>query len=286
MGTSTSSNGPAGGVSFDPPWLDDIAFPIGGDISQPDSNSPIEDSEENEQPPSSQPSPEPLRIAPPRRFYGARRAMGEFARTGQQDAFKRAVGHYSKTGMGGARNAARRMRTSTRAGAKAFNFLQATRDATDPAVNEWVASLAERNAGPQEIANEIIRKIVPIGGSQDEVACQESMAQAIGAFLMDYPTVDLLHLDDDNIWTLIEYFLSYEAFHRLFLDIGQVFEEPTLSPRVRVARINEMQNYLKAELQTQIGEVRVESSSIRSDKLQSILQNALSNTFTVYEGVL
>lgn len=284
MGTSTSSNGPAGGVPFDPPWLDDIALPAAGDVSQPDDNTPIDDSGENAPPPSPQLPPEPLRVAPARRFYGARRALGEFARTGQQDAFRRAVGHYSKTGMGGARNAARRMRTSTRTGSKAFNFLQASRDATDPAVNEWVASLTGRNAGPQEIANEIIRQVVPIGGSQDEAACQESMAQAIGDFLTDYPGVDLLHLDDDNIWTLIEYFLSYEAFHRLYLDIGQVFEDSALSPRVRVTRVNEMQNYLKAELQAQIGEARVEPSNVGSDKLQSILQNALQNTFVVYEG--
>ena len=36
MGTSTSSKGPQGGVSFDPPWLDQITTdiqPSGNDIS-------------------------------------------------------------------------------------------------------------------------------------------------------------------------------------------------------------------------------------------------------------
>ena len=284
MGTSASSKGPIGGVPFDPPWLDDIALPVLGDILQPNGNTPTGDSGDNQPPLSPQLPLEQLEVAPPRRFYSARRALGEFARTGQHDAFRRAVGHYSRTGMGGARNAARRMRTSTRTGAKAFNFLQATRDGTDPAVNEWVALLTGRNASPQEIVNEIIRRVAPIGGSQDEAACQESMAQAIGDLLTDYPGIDLLHLGDDNIWTLIESFLSYEAFHRLYLDIGQVFEDSALSPRDRVTRMNEMQNYLKAELQAQIGEVRVGTSNVGSDQLQSILQNALQNTFVVYEG--
>lgn len=280
MGTSASSFGPAGGVPFDPPWLDDIALPIPGDISQPNGNTPP-DGSGDDQPPS---SPQLLEIAPPRRFYSARLALGKFARTGQHDAFRRAVGHYSRTGMGGASNAARRMRTSSRTGAKAFNFLQSTRDGTDPAINEWVASLTRRNANPQEIVNEIIRRVAPIGGSQDEAACQESMGQAIGDLLTDYPAIDLLHLSDDNIWTLIESFLSYEAFHRLYLDIGQVFEDSALSPRVRVTRMNEMQNYLKAELKAQIWEVRVGTSDVGSDQIQSILQRTLQNTFTVYEG--
>ena len=124
-------------------------------------------------------------------------------------------------------------------------------------VNEWVDSLIGRNASPQEIANEIIRRVAPLGGSQDEAACQESMAQAIEDLLTNNPGVDLLHLGDDNIWTLIESFLSYEAYHRLYLDIGQVFEDSALSPRDSVTRMNEMQNYLKAEIQAQIEEVRM-----------------------------
>jgi hypothetical protein len=48
--------------------------------------------------------------------------------------------------------------------------------------------------------------------------------------------------------------------------------------------MNEMQNYLKAELQAQTRNVRREKSNVGSDQLQSILQNALQNTFVVYEG--
>ena len=284
MGTSASSNGPASGVPFDPPWLDNITLPGSEEISQSDSDTHNDDSEENQTNPSQQSSPESVEVAPPRRFYGARLALGQFARTGQQDAFRRAVGHYSRTGMGGARNTTRRMRTSTRTATKVFSFLQSARDGTNPEINEWVASLSGRNASPQEIANEIIQRVLPFGGSQDEAACRESMAQAIGDLLTDSPSIDLLHLGNNDIWTLIESFLSYEAFHRLYLDIGQVFEDPRLSPRDRVTRMNEMQNYLKAELQAQIRNVRGEKSNVGSDQLQSILQNALQNTFVVYEG--
>lgn len=269
MGTSGSSVGPGGGVPFDPPWLDDIS------LAQPGDGQPT---------PPPEPPVKPPDVAPPRRFANARRALGEFARTGNEDAFRRAVGHYSRTGMGGARGAASRMRTSARSGANVFNILQSARERTDPAVNEWVESLTARNASAQKIADEIIRHATPTGSSQDEAACQQSMAQAMEDLLTDDPGVDLLNLDDDNIWALIESFLGYEAFHRLCLDIGQVFEDSALSPRDRVTRMNEMQDYLKAELRAQVEALRTETPNAGSGQLQSILQSALQNTFAVYEG--
>ncbi len=285
MGTSGSSTGPGPGVSFDPPWLDDIESPSTGDGPQPDDQNddqrPDDADSDNGQP---EPPPKPPDVAPPARFGAARRALGEFARTGNEDAFKRAVGHYSRTGMGGARSAAKRMRTSARSGASAFGVLQAARERTDPAINEWVDSLTARNASAQEIADEIVKRTTPSGGSQDEAACQQSMAQAMEDLIASDPDVDLLSLEDENIWGLIESFLGYEAFHRLSLDIGQVFESSSLSPRDSVARMKEMRDYLKAELSAQVEPLRSDASHATSSQLQSILQSALENTFAVYEG--
>jgi len=290
MGTSSSSNGPGSGVPFDPPWLDDIAPLQPGDGVQPDDqvNGVPEDEDqeggEPQQPP--QPHAQPSELAPPRRFYNARRELGTFARTGNQESFRKAVGYYSHTGMGGARNAANRMRSSTRSAVNLFGVLQSAREGTDPAINEWVISLTNRNASAQDIVDEIIRRVAPSGGSQDETSCRESMAQAMEDLLEEDPNVDLLHLGDDDIWALIESFLGYEAFNRLCLDIGQVFEISTLSPRDRVTRMNEMQDYLKAELSAQIEELRQTAPNAASNQLQVVLQSAGQNTFLVYEGSL
>jgi len=289
MGTSGSSDGPGPGVPFDPPWLDDIDAPQPDDGNQQNDNPKDDQGPDDTQPKKEQPEPLPEKpavppeVAPPKRFLGARRALREFAKSGSGDAFSRAVGHYSRTGMGGARSAANRMRTSTRLGAGAFGFLQAARDRTDPAINEWVGSLTARNASAQEIADEIVRRTMPAGGSQDEAASQQSMDQAMQDLLARDPDIDLLNLDDNNIWSLIESFLSYEAFYRLSLDIGQVFEDAALSPRIRVTRLKEMRNYLKAELSSQVEELREETSNATSGQLQSVLQHALENTFSVYE---
>lgn len=283
MGTSASSNGPGSGVSFDPPWLDDIETPTPGDGPLPDDQIPSDADMDNGQP-QPQPQPKPPGVAPRARFRAARRALGEFARTGNEDAFRRAVGHYSRTGMDGASRAANRMRTSTRSGASAFGVLQAARERTDPVINEWVDSLTAREASVQEVADEIVKRTTPSGGSQDEAACQHSMAQAMEDLLAKDPDVDLLNLDDDGIWGLMESFLGNEAFHRLSLDIGQVFESSSLSPRDSVTRMNEMRDYLKSELSARVEALRSGASHATSSELRSILQSALKNTFAVYEG--
>ncbi len=290
MGTSASSNGPGGGVPFDPPWLDDIAPPQSGDGDGPDDHgdgdSDNVDQEGGEPQQAQQIPAKPQEFAPPRRFYNARRELGSFARTGDRESFRKAVGHYSRTGMGGARNAASRMRTSTRTAANLFGALQSARERSDPAINEWVTSLTDRDASAQDIVDEIIRQVAPSGGSQDETSCRESMAQAMGDLLEEDPNVDLLHLGDDDIWTLSESFLGYEAFNRLCLDIGQVFESSDLSPRDSVTRMKEMRDYLKAELYAQIEELRRSTPSAGSSQLQTVLQSAVQNTFLVYEGAL
>ena len=285
MGTSAFSNGPRSGVPFDPPWLDDITPAIPSNGMQPDDlGNEGDDGQEDNRP--DQPISKIPAIAPPRRFQNARRMLGDFVRTGDQESFRNAMGHYSKTGMGGARKAANRMRTSTRSAANLYGVLQSAREGTDHAISEWVASLTSRNASTWDIVDEIIRRVAPNGGSQDETSIRDSMAQAMEDLLERNPNVNLLHLDDNNIWRLIESFLGFEAFYRLCLDIGQVYETSELSPRARVTRMNEMQDYLKAELSAQIERLRHITPNADSKQLQMILQTALKNTFLVYEEPL
>ena len=287
MGTSASSGGPGSGVPFDPPWLDNIAPDLPGEGIQPaDQGNEDNGNQEDNQPNKPLPPVEQQELAPSRRFQNARRHLTDFVRTGDQGSFRTAMGHYSRTGMGGARNVAKRMRTSTRSASNLFRVLQTAREGTDPTINEWVTSLTARNASAWEIVDEIIRFVAPDGGSPEETSSRDSMAQAMEDLLEKNPNIDLLHLEDNNIWALIESFLSYEAFTRLCLDIGQMFENSTLSLSDRVLRMNEMQDYLKAELSTHITRLRKEAPNPASKQLQTVLQNAVENTFSVYEGSL
>lgn len=279
MGTSVSSNGPHGGVSFDPPWLDDIEIP-GHEVPTylPNENYPNTQEEQID--------PSKVNIAPARRFSNSRRALTEYTRSGDSDSLRRALGHYSRTGMGGAQNVAKRMRTSTKSASALFGVLRSVRENIDPKIKEWISALTSRNASAREIADEIISIVTPIGGSIDEIACKESMAQAIESLIVKNPEIDLLNLSDDNIWSLIESFLGYEAFKRLCLDIGQPFEKASLNPRVKVSLMNEMHRYLEAEIYVQVEKLRHKTQDVNSNHLNIILQDALANTFFVYEEAI
>ncbi|WP_306440175.1 Qat anti-phage system associated protein QatB [Pandoraea anhela] len=188
--------------------------------------------------------------------------------------------------MGGARNAAARMRTSARTAAGLVSFLQAARNGTDAQVNQWLNSLAARAPTVQDVVDEVIRQLTTSGGSLEEESCKDSMAQATVELMDIQPSVDLLNMSDGDIWSLVEIFLAQEACNRLQLDIGQLFESSRLDPRLTVARVNEMHDYLRAELSAQIRTIRQANPNPAPRQLESTMLQALESTFAVYEGTL
>ncbi|MCI5117912.1 MAG: hypothetical protein D3913_08125 [Candidatus Electrothrix sp. LOE1_4_5] len=279
MGTSTSSSGPGKDVPFDPPWLD----PLVEEIENPSEQTPEESDEENETQAEEDQS-QPVEIAPHGRFGSARRYLGEYLQSGDENSLVKSLGSYSRKGMGGAANLSRRMRASTSVGAGLFNFLQDVRDGSTPKVQEWIHQLSAQNLSAQELTDEIIEQVLSTGGSLDEESCRDSMSQAMSDLLIRYPDVDLLKMNDDSIWTVMEFFIANEALNRIFLDIGQVFESARVSPQEAVFRMNDMREYLKAEVSAQLQEVRKNTKAATTAELNNILQSALRITFEIFEG--
>ena len=279
MGTSTSSSGPGKDVPFDPPWLDTITQ----EIESPSEYTPEESGEEDETQADDQ-LDVPVETAPAGRFRNARRYLGEYLQTGDRSSLAKALGSYSGKGMGGAANLSRRMRASTSAGAALFNFLQDIRDGSDPKVQEWIDQLAAQNLSAQELADEVIEQVLSTGGSLDEESCRDSMSQAMSDLLIHQQDVDLMKMSDDSIWTLMEFFIANEALNRICLDIGQAFESAKVSPQKAVSRMNEMKEYLKAEVSEQLQEVRKNTRVATTAEINNILQSALRITFEIFEG--
>lgn len=279
MGTSASSMGPGAGVSLDPEWLDDIELPNQGN-GQPDSQNDDNGENDNQSDDEKQDDKKPV-LAPQRRFAGARRSMGEYVRTGSKDSLKKSLGHYSKTGMGGAKNLSRRMRTSTKVAAHFFQTLQSLRDDENFALGKILSDLQERGANANEIIDTIIDNVCPNGGSLDEASCRDSGSFALSEFMEQNPDADISKLTDDQIWKLVGTFLVNEAFNRIQLDIGQAFEKQDVSALERVSRMNEMKDYLESDISAQLNRLR-NSEGQTIDK-QKLFQTAIKNTFEVYE---
>lgn len=279
MGTSSSSSGPGAGVPFDPPWLNSVASEIGSPLEQIS----VEPSQPVQNPQQTELTAQTVEFAPPRRFGNARRYLGKYANSGERGFLKKALGSYSRKGMGGASKVASRMRTSTSTGAGLFNFLQGVRDRTDTNVRDWVNQLTSRNLSAYEVADEIIDQVISIGGSLDEESCRDSMAQAMSDLLTIDPNVDLLNMDNDSIWNVIELFMANEAFNRINLDIGQLYESDRYSPIEAVSRMNDMREYLKSEISAQIQELRKDTSNPTKAEMNNLLQTAIKITFEVFE---
>lgn len=279
MGTSSSSSGPGAGVPFDPPWLNSVASEVGAPLEQISG----EGSQPMQNPLQAEPVVQPVGVAPPRRFGNARRYMGEYVSSGDRSSLKKALGSYSRKGMGGASNVASRMRASTSAGAGLFNFLQGVRDSSDTRIRDWVNQLTAKNLSAYEVADEIIDQVIFTGGSLEEESCRDSMAQAISDLLTINPDIDLVNMDNDSIWTVMELFMANEAFNRLNLDIGQLFESSKYSPKEAVFRMNEMREYLKSEISAQIQELRADVANPTKAEINNLLQTALKVTFEVFE---
>lgn len=273
-------------MSLDPPWLDDLSPDGGGASDAPAADkAPASDNDavEGED---AKPDAQEQAIAPPRRFGSARRDLGVFIRTGNTSVLGRGIGHYSRTGMGGAANAASRMRASTSAGAGLFSFLQAARDGTDARIATWVQDLVSQNPTSEDVADAIVRELAPPGGSADEESLRDSMALAIAELIMLQPDIELLHMSDVDTWTLLQLFLGHEVCNRLEFDMGQFFESSRLDPALGVKRELEMRDFVKNEVGVQIAVLREKTPNPTKRQLDALVQDAVRMTFEVYEGVL
>lgn len=283
MGTSTSSKGPQGNISFDPPWLDQIVTnikpSIGSDIG---TNNDSDSNNNNEQTDNDQSNSRVIGISQPRRFVPSRAPMKDFLKHGGKQNFRKVVGNYSKTGMGGAKKLSSRMKVSTVTGSNLFHLIQNIQNV--PSIQNWLTSLNGKTPSFRELENQIINILVPDGGSVDEDSCRYSLSQAMSDLYETNPEIDLQNIQQDDIWFLIERFLASECLNRLVHDIGQIMESSEFKPEVIVQRMDEMKSYLEADLKSNLEVLRSDLVHPSNEDLQKVLEKSLENTFSLYEG--
>ena len=279
MGTSASSKGPGSGVSFDPPWLDDIAVPS-SESSQADQKHPKDQETSDNEDEATATS----NVAPPARFKAARTSLGDYVRSGNKDSLRQSLGHYSKTGMSGAASVANRMRISTSVGSGLFNTLQSIRDGNNQTLSNLFTKLKAENADAYQFIDTITKSVCPSGGSLDEVSCQNSVYSTLSDFLDKNPEAEISNLSDDNLWLLTTSFLGNEAFNRIQLDIGQSFDTKQIPLSERMDRLKDMREYIEAEISVQLNNLRSKGENQSSNSLQMIMKMAIKNTFLVFEA--
>ena len=267
MGTSTSNSGPRSNVSLDPPWLNDLPNEI---------QSPLDKIECK---PIAEINIMPLKNsnAPAMRFASSRRELNKFLKTSDERHLRKALGHYSKTGMGGAENIAHRLSVSASVGNGLYNFFDGLKNTVNPRIADWVQSVKDSGIQGNELIDKIIDFVVSDGGSLNEESCKDSMFQSMSE-LMENPDIDIFNLSTESIWQLLTSFISNEAFNMFCSDAGQVFERISVSSLVKVEKMQEIRDFIRADVTVHIKELRQNQSSVRD-----ILLRSVKTAFSVYE---
>lgn len=267
MGTSASHSGPKSGVSFDPPWLDDLDGP---EMPEAPSQNPQE-------------TPNVPSLALPARFGSARRNLGDYIKSGNRDSLKKALGHYAHTGMGGSRNVANRMRHSANIASKLFTSFRSLREGNEPTISSIILNYRTENIDVYAMIDAIAQHICGDGGSLDETSPVNSVSSALSDLFETNPDIDIMALSDDAIWSLVSSFLSYEAFSRIQLDIGQRFETKDIPLSDLMIRLHDMRDYLEAEISSQVMSIRQEFRNTSPLDLRNYMLTAIERTFKVFE---
>jgi hypothetical protein len=285
MGTSQSSGGPGSGVSMVPSWTPE---PPAGDA--PDAGAPDNEAEGSDAPADDSsavpqaPPPAPAPLAPPARFLGVRRALGDFARSGDGRDMRRSLGHYVRTGYGGSGTATRRFGgTAATAGALGGALARvATGEPAEPGSPLDPALLAGRDA--QEVMDAVVEAVRPVDGTQDAEAERAAIRDALTELLTRFPDADLLDLDPEQRSFAIERFTAIDVFRRFELDVGKTIVEKAPSAVTALSRLKEVREYVKQSVAASFRKLRDAGRTLTSGRISQVVRDALRETFVVFEG--
>jgi hypothetical protein len=290
VGTSQSSGGPGAGVPMVPPWTPDA--PAGGDGGEdggPGDGAPGEPQPPADGLPAAPFAPSilpvrPIPFAPNARFVGARRSLGEFAKSGDGRDMRRSLGHYVRTGYGGAATTSRRF-GGTIATASALDAALATvasGQASSPGNPLDPALLTGRSV--EEVMDAVVEAVRPVDGTQDAEAERASIRDALSELLTRYPEADLLNLEPEQRAYAIERFAATDVFRRFDLDLGKALRDKAPSAVTALSRLKQVKDYVKEAVAGAFRRLRDAGRSVTAGRVSQIVRDALRDTFEVFEG--
>lgn len=264
MGTSGSSSGPGGNVPMVPPWVADP-----GDVAEQGDDAPTT-------PTAGVP------IAPTARFGGARRALGDFGRSGSTGSLRKGLGRYTSRGLGGSRTAARRMGgAAVRSGGLYGTLRSLSGSPTSDARPFDPSSLSGLSA--REVIDAIVEFVSPSDGSQDAESSQHAIAAALSDLLADQPDVDLGALSSDEIAWVVERHLVYEIHYRVQLDVGKSVIDKAPSPATAIRRLDEIRDYIQETVASAFRKQRSNRTPLTNAEATELASRILEDTFAVFE---
>ena len=284
MGTSQSSSGSPSGVPMVPPWVPDLPLPPlpSAEGAPPDATPEPGDAI----PPAPAPAEprQPIPMAPARRFLGANRNLGDYARSGDGASMRRGLGQYVKKGYGGSSTATRRMGGTAQTAQALYSALSggqgnaatATGGPLDPALTDG------RSAN--EVMDAVVEAVRPVDGTQDAEASRTSIKDALSDVLNQFPDADLLNLQPEQRELAVERFVAGDVFRRIDLDIGRTIREKAPNAATGLGRLKEVREYVRETVSASFRRLRETGQCLAAGRITQIAQSAIRETFQVFEG--
>ena len=289
MGTSKSSSGPGKGVNLVPEWLD---VPPGAPPVLPPQTAPANPTT----PPNGAPPPIPptLPLAPaapgtsiPRRFNDARRAFGDFIRSGDRRRLQSGLGHYVGKGYRGSRAASARMGQAATSAGRAYDVLTgvASGTATPERLGFNPAALA---GGPlDDIIDALVDAICRNDTTLDDNAGRIAVNEALSEVLDENPGLDPLLMSAEyaeEVWLRT---LSYHVFDDIMHDLGGRLQAAAAGDHVLFNdRCFEIKGFIRESYRDQLGRLAAAGQRLASATIMQMGRQLNAMVFDVYGGWL
>ena len=277
MGTSGSSSGPGTGVELIPPWVTDTE--IEPSVEPGDNQEPGEEDPEN-------PPEAPPKKAPFGRFRGARTHLGRYASSGSDYSLRRGVGHYVRSGLGGSRNASRRMAGTARRAGALYGVLHDLRGGRTPGSYPDLDPAALEGRPAREIVERIAEALSPSDGTLDAEAGRYSISQALSELIRRNPAIDLTSLTQEEIVLATELFVVADIRRRIELDVGKAIFAKAPDASTAIRRLDQMYRYVRQVVASAFRLWSNEPEPVTQQAAISLAEGVIQNTFEVFESYL
>lgn len=283
MGTSQSSNGSPSGVPMVPPWVPDLPLP-----PSPAEGAPPDATPEPGDATPTAPSParplQPIPTAPARRFLGANRNLGDYARSGDGASMRRGLGQYVKKGYGGSSTATRRMGGTAQTAQALYSALSEKQGNAATAAGGPLDPALTDGRSANEVMDAVVEAVRPVDGTQDAEASRTSIKDALSDVLNQFPDADLLDLQPEQRELAVERFVAGDVFRRIDLDLGRTIREKAPNAATGLGRLKEVREYVRETVSASFRRLRATGQRLAAGKITQIVQSAIRETFQVFEG--
>jgi hypothetical protein len=194
----------------------------------------------------------------------------------------RGLGHYVKRGLGGSNTAARRSGGTARTAGTLYGVLSGEPSVAVPGETLDRNVLAGQTVG--QVISAIVEAVRPVDGTTDSERSRNAIRDSLSELLERFPNADLLLLSEDQRLYASEAYIALDVYNQFAFELGKVLQDEASSPRVALARLREVKNYIRETISSAFRAIANKSVRLTSNRVSAIARDALRNAFEVFES--